>query len=294
MYQEEKQTLKFFDLAESRKSIEMKFGTYQGVDQGMNERDVLDLMLNVRDILLLLGNYKMSKHDSPCSVFGILYLPLVINHTPVKESPKTSPVTTSGSQFITTQFKVRKAPDQLGKKSIYNSTKKVVLSAVDSFGEKHALFYLESAVENLKKRNRKEFEEEGDDEAIEHSGNESDAESYVMSLEDDDRIVEAASNFPAKYITYTEEEKNEILTLFKVVLEMAKEKNIANVERAAAETTVLLLKEIMYYSKLSQRTITRWYDGRDKSKKVTGPKVNEDFEEEIWGKLMHCVFEKVI
>jgi hypothetical protein len=272
----------------------MKFGTYQSVDQDMDEREVLGMILNVRDKLLSLGNYEKSKHESPCSVFGSLYLPIVTHQTPVKETPKTSPAQTSASQFITTQFKVRKDPDQLGKRSIYNSTKKVIVSAVESFGDEHALFYLESAVKKLKKRKRNEYEEEGDDEDIEDTGKENEGESCIVSLEEDDRVVEAASNFPVKYITYTEEDKTEILALFQVVLNVARERNIANCEIVAATTTVLLLKENMYYSKLSHRSITRWYEGQNKNKKARGPKVNEDFEEEVWGKLMHCIFEKVI
>jgi hypothetical protein len=114
MYQEEKKLLEFFDLEESRRSIEMKFGAYQSVGDDMDERVVLDMILNVRNKLLLLRGYESSIHESPCSVFGILYLPMITNQTTVKETPETSPLPTSSSQFMTTQFKVRKAPDQLG------------------------------------------------------------------------------------------------------------------------------------------------------------------------------------
>jgi hypothetical protein len=290
MYQEEKKTLKFFDLEESRRSIEMKFGTYHAVDQETDERDVLSMILTVRDKLPSLGGYEKSKHESPCSVFGSLYLPLVTNQTPVKETPTISPAPSSGSEFMTTQLKVRKASNQLGRKAINNSTKKVLLSAVESFEDEHALFYLESAVEKLKKRKRNGFEEAGNEE-VEDSGIQSDEELHMISLEDDDRVIEAASNFPAKYITYTEKDKPEILSLFKVVLEVARERSIANYVRAAASTTVLLLKEIMYFSRLSHRTIIRWYEGRHKNKKALG-KINEEFEEEIWGKLMYCIFRK--
>ena len=87
MYQDEKKSLEFFDLEESRRSIEMKFGTYQSLNEEVDERDVLSMILNVRNKLLLLGSYEKSTHESPCSVFGSLYLPLVTNQTPVKETP---------------------------------------------------------------------------------------------------------------------------------------------------------------------------------------------------------------
>jgi hypothetical protein len=44
MYQEEKKPLEFFDLEESRTSIEMKFGAYQSVNDDMDERVVLDMI----------------------------------------------------------------------------------------------------------------------------------------------------------------------------------------------------------------------------------------------------------
>jgi hypothetical protein len=69
---------------ESRRSIEMEFGTYHAVDQEIDEMDVLSMILTLRDKLLSLGGYEKSKHESPCSVFGSLYLPLVTNQTPEK------------------------------------------------------------------------------------------------------------------------------------------------------------------------------------------------------------------
>jgi hypothetical protein len=99
---------------------------------------------------------------------------------------------------------------------------------------------LESAVEKLKKRKRNEIEEEGEDVYIENSDNEGEEESHVTSLEDEDRVIEAASNFAAKYITYTEQDKTDILNLLKVVLEVSRERNMTNYERVAAKTTVYL------------------------------------------------------
>jgi hypothetical protein len=40
MHQEEKKSLEFFDLEESRRSIEMKFGAYQSVNDDMDGRVV--------------------------------------------------------------------------------------------------------------------------------------------------------------------------------------------------------------------------------------------------------------
>ena len=115
----------------------------------------------------------------------------------------------------------------------------------------------------------------------------------MTNLEDEDRVVDAASNFAVKYIKFTEDDRKEILALFQVVLEVARERQLNKCEKLAAITTASLLKENVYYSKLSPRTITRWYEVYNKNKRARGRKINEDFEEEVWGKLMLSVFEKV-
>ena len=104
-----------------------------------------------------------------------------------KESSKSPPTyasraSTNESQFMTKQFKVRKSPHKLGSRAIYNSTKKVLFSAVESFGDKNALFYLESALKKLKKRNRNEFEEWDINDEEDESGEESDEDVKVKSL----------------------------------------------------------------------------------------------------------------
>ena len=99
-----------------------------------------------------------------------------------KESSKSPPTyasraSTNESQFMTKQFKVRKSPHKLGSRAIYNST-----SAVESFGDKNALFYLESALKKLKKRNRNEFEEWDINDEEDESGEESGEDVKVTSL----------------------------------------------------------------------------------------------------------------
>ena len=55
--------------------------------------------------------------------------------------------------------------------------------------------------------------------------------------------MDAVSAFPLKYVTYTEEDKKEILSLFNVILKVAREKKIENSEIIAAKTTALVLKK---------------------------------------------------
>ena len=52
------------------------------------------------------------------------------------------------------------------------------------------------------------------------------------------------------------------------------------------------MHSIPYYSQISSRTILRWNDVRDRNKEKPGRKISEEFEAEVWGNLMLCVFEK--
>lgn len=95
MYQDEKISLKFFDLGESKRSIEMKFGTRRSLSEQKSDSEALEEILNARDRLLMLGGYEKSIHGTPCSVFGTLYLSLAINPTPIKDSQKSPPTDVS-------------------------------------------------------------------------------------------------------------------------------------------------------------------------------------------------------
>ena len=150
LYQEEKTTLEYFNVGEILRSVEVKFATYQNLGSERSDDDTLKLIVIIRNKLLSLAGYEKSNHESPCSVFGSLYLPLATNLSPIKVTPKSTPMSTV--QYVQKQYKVRKSPSKLGKRAIYNSTKKVLSSAVKSFGDKNALFYLESAVKRLQKK----------------------------------------------------------------------------------------------------------------------------------------------
>lgn len=60
----------------------------------------------------------------------------------------------------------------------------------------------------------------------------------------------------------------------------------------AADITEELLRNSNFYSTISSRTILRWYSLLNKEKKTPGRKVNVDFEAEVWGIIMLCMFEK--
>ena len=79
--------------------------------------------------------------------------------------------------------------------------------------------------------------------------------------------------------------------MYKTVVDVANERELENVRHVAAIITEKMLEKNSYYSNLSCRTILRWAEF-EKEKKKPGKKVDEVFENEVWGNLMFCVFEK--
>ena len=73
---------------------------------------------------------------------------------------------------------------------------------------------------------------------------------------------------------------------------MISEKNTRGVLSKSATLTVNVLSENSYYSQLTERTVLRWSETRNNECDKPGKKIDENFEAEVWGKLMLCIFEK--
>jgi hypothetical protein len=115
-----------------------------------------------------------------------------------------------------------------------------------------------------------------------------------VDIEDDERISNAINQLPSKYVTYNEDDKSNILIVFKMILEIAIERDFQNPKIVAARTAEMMLAKRPYYSQITSRSILRWYERKDKVNEKTGRKINEEFERAVWGKLMLCCFEQVI
>ena len=85
----------------------------------------------------------------------------------------------------------------------------------NNYGEKNVKFYLESALKTLSSKKRKFLYD------TEISENESDLEIQemlvVVDVQDDDRVLEAITKLPRKYMTYADEDKNNVISLFEIV-----------------------------------------------------------------------------
>jgi hypothetical protein len=98
----------------------------------------------------------------------------------------------------------------------------------------------------------------------------------------------ALSNIPAKYIIYSQDDKKNVTALYNVVKVVADERDYKNANLVAA----VILEGKSYCANLSARTIMRWVTTENVVSARPGRKISEDFENEVWGNLMLCIFEK--
>ena len=81
------------------------------------------------------------------------------------------------------------------------------------------------------------------------------------------------------------------MILYNVVRKVAVERDYEEHDSVAADLTEEIFKTKNYYSTISSRTIHRWYLLCNKKIEESGKK-NSEFEKEVWGNLVLCVFEK--
>ena len=282
-----KATPDFFDLIGAQRSIELKFSSYSNNPPEKELfTNLIKRMIVIRDSLLIKSNYESSVFSSPSSVFGNLYYHMIQKILNKKNADEK-------------KYRiVRKSPSKLRKKSIRTSSGILVKSAEKEFGEKHSLFYLQSAVKVASDRKRKydardANHEENDKENSEEDEEDGEEELNLTdnSFENEEKIIKAIADLPRKYIVFGEEDQDNILDLFDVVKEVAVRRDYKNVINTSISTKAQILSEFPYYSQASERTINRWYTNRDRCNIKPGRKINEKFESEVWGNLMLCVFE---
>ena len=108
---------------------------------------------------------------------------------------------------------------------------------------------------------------------------------------DDIRIKNALNGLPCKNVIFSEDDQSNVLILYNVVRKVVIERDYEYHDSVAADLTEEILETKNYYSTISSRTIHRWYLSCGRKKK-SGKKINAEFEAEVWGNLMMCVFEK--
>ena len=280
----------FFDLVAAQRSIQIKFLGYNKPPEEESECDLLSRILAIRNDLLCKSNYTPSFNSTPSSVLGHLYHPMIISQRYPKEEKKI--VLKTEEKKIT-----RKSPAKLKKRAIKNNTLKLLDSVKRKFGYNNVQYYLESAVkiESIKKQkliNSGEYIEDENEKGDFNSEDGNDGDLALNEIENDDGVLEMLSKLKAKYIIFGDEDQNSVVALFEVVRCVALNREYVSFEKIASKITAKMLSEINYYSTIKARTILRWYSVKDKIDKKSGPKIIENFESEIWGNLMLCIFEK--
>lgn len=275
----------FFDLEASSKTLKIKFLGYNNPPSDESAVELSGRILRVRNDLLRQSNYPESPHSSPSSVFSDLFLQMIIDiRAPVVIEEK-----------VYTEIKIpkitRKSPSKLKKRRLKYNSLVVLKSVEDSVGEKYTEFYLKSALSESsnKKRIILENTECSDSEDFEMVHEEMAAQEDVK---DDERVLEAITKLPVKYIIYGDEDQNNVIELFEAVRGVYVERDHLKANRLAATTTALILSDIKHYSNIKARTILRWYGNKGKECQKPGPKIDHTFESEVWSNLMLCIFEQ--
>jgi hypothetical protein len=290
MFAEDLYLAAFFQLESCQRSTEIKFNTFTNPSEDDTEAALLSAVMSIRDLILKKARYPVSTHPSPSSVFGALYYSVIVKISLPKPIPK----------IIT-----RKSPSELSRRAINNSADKITTSAETNFGEDYSLFYLESAFRKAKKRKIQQIIKNSNNDENDEQENEDNDDSNENNQEGDliqnlaevdmlydPRVLTALSKIPSKYVIFSEDDKNNVTALYKVVKVVVLERDYKNARIVAAEATKQILQDSTYYSNISTRTIIRWVDTEHVVSAKPGRKIIEDFENEVWGNLMLCIFEK--
>lgn len=274
MFHKEKSLAPFFSLEGHIRSTEVKFSTYYCPPT----RDVADLLLAIREIrddLLNRSNYPASVHCSAAAVLGTLHF-----------KPFKSPTDAE-------TVRKRKSPDKLGQRMIDINRNKLINEIDKTFGEKHSIFYLESALKKAKKRGKRSGDNNNEvDENIVIKCEFDHIDHLALSeVSNDIRVKNVLMDLPVKNVIFDADDQKNVMLIYDVIKKVVEERDYTNVIYVAADITEELLKKNKYYSTISARTILRWSSVKSVNKKP-GRKVNIDFEADVWGNLMLCMFEK--
>ena len=101
----------------------------------------------------------------------------------------------------------------------------------------------------------------------------------------------ALSDLPVKNVIFDADDQKNVMLIYEVVKKVVEERDYTNIIAVAADITEELLDNKKNYSTISARTIIRWSSVKNVNKKP-GRKVNNEFEADVWGNLMLCMFEK--
>ena len=278
VFKEDRGLSTYYNLRESRRSIELKFITCRPINEVSTSNNILNDIIRLRDEIAKQYKYEKSIHCTPSSVFVAIHLPQAFKVLKIRPA------------------KIRKSPSELCRRSISNNSKKVLESVEKEYGEEHAAFYLNGAIEKSETKKRKISTALIDDNHVNNDDSEisSDEESDYNILDDyEENNTHHSADLDKDERVLSVKDRDNILNIFNVIFSLAMERDYKRPTLTATEAASKLLGTRTYYSQISARTILRWHEHRDKINNRTGEKVNVEFESDMWGKLMLFIFEKV-
>ena len=144
IYKSESSPREFFSLRPSVCSYEIKFPSYFTPPK-YTVVELLVELKTIRDQILKQCNYEPSIHHSPAAVYGCLYYPTICGLPNDSKTVKNEIIEVTNSP--TTGFRIiSKSPQRRSNRSIKRTVGKIMKYVEDHVGEKHALFYLQSAI----------------------------------------------------------------------------------------------------------------------------------------------------
>lgn len=264
VYKVDRGLSKYFNLQDSRRSIELKFISCRPAREESTANDILNDIICIRDGIAKQYKYEKSIYSTPSSVFVAIHM--LKTKTPTH---------------------LRKSPSELRKRSISNNSRKVLESVGKNFGEEHAAFYLNGAIIKSETKKREISTELIDDNNTIDSEMNSDERSdsnisddcegngryHCADLDTDERVLSTYRELPLKYVNYNDIDQDNILKIFHVILNLATERGYKNPTYSAAEVASKLFGTRSYYSQILARTILRWHELKDKVNDRTGKKI---------------------
>ena len=122
-------------------------------------------------------------------------------------------------------------------------------SVKDFFAENNIEYYSNSAIkiEDTKKRKLIDSAECGDEKSVNSEDDDND-NLALNDIQNDERVLEMVSKIPSKYIIFEKDDKENVLDLFKIITDVAEDREDADCNAIAASTTEKILGKINYYS----------------------------------------------
>ena len=245
---------KYFTLEASLSSDEIKFQSLHIPSPSKSEEILTSNILLARRECLRAARYQASNDLCASSVFGGLYHSLILNMESNPEKCANYSVTPCKKTKIT-----GKSPIDLLPRAVNNDTIKLLEDVDLKFGKEDALFYLETATKNCKKRSIDEMNQDEDDDEDEEDNEEDDdddeiinetgmeKEALTANIMDDGRIISVLTENSGKYIIFTSGDKKYAITVYSTIEEVAEEQNHKLQSKFAIRKPIELFKETLLH-----------------------------------------------